>query len=166
MLVLLTDSIFAAHRTSVCLRNVQLCLIFSASTGVSVTFPICGSSNHSNYFYIILLLLLFEVDLLYMRVKYVLSNNILFFLSFKSFIQLRTFICVHRHMYTCVVKLFPPSNQETKVPVAKIMHTWTLQMGFPVVSIGADSSKNLGGNQTWFLLDPSKRKEAPHSNYK
>ncbi|XP_071953572.1 glutamyl aminopeptidase-like [Antedon mediterranea] len=39
-----------------------------------------------------------------------------------------------------------------------IMDTWTLQMGFPVVTLNRNTDTELGASQEWFLVDPAANK--------
>ncbi|XP_071478894.1 glutamyl aminopeptidase-like [Diadema antillarum] len=47
----------------------------------------------------------------------------------------------------------------TSVDVKRVMDTWTLQMGFPVVTMNTNGN-DLNGSQEWFLVDPSANKSA------
>ena len=55
---------------------------------------------------------------------------------------------------TCI--FVNPNHQKAEMDVKTIMDTWTLQMGFPVVTIKRVGSSNKAtATQKHFLLDPN-----------
>ena len=56
--------------------------------------------------------------------------------------------------YTCI--FVNPNHQKAEMDVKTIMDTWTLQMGFPVVTIKrVSNSDKATATQKHFLLDPN-----------
>ncbi|XP_071830181.1 glutamyl aminopeptidase-like [Apostichopus japonicus] len=62
-------------------------------------------------------------------------------------------------LYERIQEAYVNNTGDTSIDVTRVMHTWTKQMGFPVVTITRTDTE-LQLEQMWFLVDPNANKSA------
>lgn len=69
-------------------------------------------------------------------------------------------------MRVCVCYTHLRVRQVEGTDIKRLMDTWTIQMGFPVVKLDVVDRNEIRLRQERFLLDPSADKTQPPSNFR